>query len=106
MIELDSQYLNRFCFVDLKSTSSSGHDREERPYLGHTSLLPAVKSEPAYNSDPSTQDPFYPSTFPQQHHQLGFGFPGTPGSTDHYHHHPHHHHHHHSTPVHKLMATS
>ncbi|XP_046668397.1 GATA-binding factor A-like isoform X1 [Homalodisca vitripennis] len=96
---------------DLKSSSTgtaSSGDREERPYLGHTSLLSAVKSEPSYTDTSHTQDPFYSTAFSQQHHQLGFGFPGATTSSDHYHHHhhPHHHHHHHSTPVHKLMATS
>ncbi|XP_054273240.1 GATA-binding factor A isoform X1 [Macrosteles quadrilineatus] len=80
-------------------------DREERPYLGHTSLLPLVKSEPSYPEHSNTQDHFTPYTaFQQQHHhQLGFGFPGGSSGSDHYH---HHHHHHHANTVHKLMATS
>lgn len=93
---------NLFFPPELKNSSSLGGDREERPYLGHTSLLPAVKSEPAYPDHSAPQDAFTPYTaFQQQHHhQLGFGFPGG-SSSDHYHHHHHHH-----NPVHKLMATS
>ncbi|XP_075235524.1 GATA-binding factor A-like [Lycorma delicatula] len=65
------------------STQSNSTDckaERERPYLGHTSLLPSVKSEPSsYNENPDT---YYPSmSFPPHHHhhhhhhpQIGFGF--------------------------------